>query len=178
MKNNTTLARPYARAVFEIAKEDKALDEWLDQLALLSEVVKNSDVAQVLDDPRLTEDQKIEILEAICQGKLGKQQNRFLHLLEESDRLSILGEVYELFSTYKAEFERVIDVRLTTAVPIDADVQRRFSEVLTKRLGRQVDLVCDMDPTIMGGAIVRAGDQVIDGSVKSRLERLAETLIA
>ena len=178
MKNNTVLARPYARAAFELAKESGKLQEWLDQLALLSEVVKNPDVAHVLTDPRLVAAQQIEMLDAVTQGKLGSAQKQFLQLLAQYRRLKIIGDIHQLFSAYKAEFERVIDVRLTTAAPIDDAMQNRFAEVLTKRLGRKVDLACDTDPKIIGGAIVRAGDQVIDGSVRSRLERLAETLCA
>lgn len=178
MKNDTTLARPYARAAFEFAKEHNTIDVWHDQLALISELMKQPLVVSTLADPRLTGDQRIEILEALCKGKLGVEQKRFLHLLSEYRRINALSEIYRLFDEHKAEFERIIEVRLTTATPIDETLQRRFSEALTKRLGRQVNLSNDVDPTIMGGAIVRAGDQVIDESVKGRLERLAETLVA
>lgn len=183
MENEVTIARPYAKAAFEVARDTNTLQEWLEQLALLGEVAKHYEVTQVLNDPRLTEAQKINILEAVCQskiyqGKIGEQQKQFLSLLAEYGRLSLLNEIYELFSAYKADFERVIDVRLTSATPLEGNLQNRFAEVLSKRLGRQVDLVCDTDPELIGGAIIRAGDQVIDGSVKSRLERLVETLIA
>jgi F-type H+-transporting ATPase subunit delta len=178
MKNNTILARPYARAAFELAKEKGSLQEWLDQLALLSEVVQNPDVARVLTDPRLTANQQIEIIDAVTHGKIGAQEKQFLHLLADYRRLKIIDDIYQLYAQYKSDFEKVIDVRLTTATSIDDAMQKRFVDALTKRLGRKVDLECDTDPTIIGGAVVRAGDQVIDGSVRSRLERLAETLIA
>jgi F-type H+-transporting ATPase subunit delta len=178
MKNNSIVARPYARAAFEFAKEKGTLNEWHDQLALLSEAVQYSDVQSVLTDPRLTIAQQVEILDAVTKGKISTQIKQFLYLLAESGRLKNIDEIYSLFDQYKAEHERVIDVRLTTAAPIDDAMQKRFVDALTKRLGRKVDLVCDMDPAIMGGAVVRAGDQVIDGSVKGRLERLAETLSA
>lgn len=177
------IARPYARALFDVASEQGALDEWSAALAAAAKVIGNRAAAEYLRDPAIDDGERLAFLESVlCDvpeaAALASAQGRaLLMLLIENDRLEVLSEISEAFDQLKAEAENRIKVKLVSACPVDAEIADRIAAKLERRLGRKVELECEVDSALIGGAIIQAEDKVIDGSVRSRLARLTESLV-
>ncbi len=177
MADKSTIARPYAKALFGVALEHKKLGPWAQTLALSAEVVSDERMKKVLASPLIAPaqlaDVLLEILDAAAPGGLDEQGRNFIRTLAANRRLGLLPEIAALFGRLKAEWENTADVTVISAVPLDETLQRRYAEAMEKRLRRQVRLHCKVDPAVLGGAVLRADDLVIDGSLRGRLERLA-----
>lgn len=176
MIESNTLARPYAKAAFAYAQENKALDAWAQSLSELTAVVSVPEMAEVMGNPRLSCEQVAEMLNT-CVKNLNAEMKNFVSTLANNRRLPLLPAILELFNEYKAEAERTINVHITSAFALDAEQEARFAKVLEKKLQRQVNIACDVDDKLIGGVIVRAGDHVIDGSVRGRLTQLTDSLM-
>ncbi|MDX2164819.1 MAG: F0F1 ATP synthase subunit delta [Gammaproteobacteria bacterium] len=175
MDSLKTLARPYAKAAFEYACEQKKLKEWSESLALLASVAENAEVKSLYDDPSINSEQ----LSNLFAGFIKKNENlkNFILLLSEYDRLSLLPEIAELFEEEKAEYEKVLTVQVTSAFPMDESTAKKLKASLTARLKREVNLEFEIDKGLVGGAVIRAGDWVVDGSVRAKLEKLKQAVI-
>ncbi len=187
MADNNTIARPYARAAFELANEKKSLNAWADALSAAQDVLANGEVVRFLANPSLTNEQRLEFLSGLFMSAGGKtsvlaggngQGENFLKLLLEYGRVDVLPEIAEHFETLKAQIENTVDVTVTSAAPLSAAQQKAVATALRERLGRDVTLSTEIDEDLIGGAIIRAGDVVIDGSLRARLEGLSNALIA
>lgn len=177
MAEKVTIARPYARAVFDYAQEQQAFAQWSDLLAKSAAVVTDPQVANLLGNPRVTPSQLVDLLAEIAGPSMSEQGRNFLDTVAQNRRLDLLPEIAAIFETLRAEVENIADVQVTSAVALDEQQKARLAGALRKRLGREVRLHCDVDAALIGGAIVRSGDLVIDGSLKARLERLASDII-
>jgi F-type H+-transporting ATPase subunit delta len=173
MAEKATIARPYAKAAFEYAQEHKSFARWSKVLAAGSAVVSEPTVEKLLTHPRVGPEALVGLIAEVAGDALDEHGRNFLMTLAQNRRLGLLPEVAAQFEVLRAEIENVADVRIISAVQLSEGQQQRFSAVLKKRLQREVRLHCEVDPSLIGGAIVRAGDFVIDGSLKARLERLA-----
>lgn len=176
MSELTTAARPYAKAVFEMAQEAGKLNEWSAQLAAMSAVVNAEGSAALLGHPRMTKVQKATAFVEIAGDAIDAQGRNLLNVLGENDRFALLPEMAILFEQMKAEAEGAIEAEVISAQGMTASQQQAIAAALQKRLGREVKLVTKIDPALMGGAIVRAGDLVIDGSIQSRLKDMKAAL--
>ena len=176
MADRATIARPYARAAFAHAREGKELAAWSKLLGTTAATVADARIARLIGNPHVTGEQLVELLADVSMGAAGKDGRNFLLALAENRRLALLPEIAAQFETLRAEIENVIDVEIVTALEIAAPQQKRLAEALKRRLGREVRMHTRIDETLIGGAIVRAGDLVIDGSLKGRLARLASAL--
>ena len=175
MVEKVTLARPYARAAFEAAQEHKDFERWSQMLAAAATTVADQRVVKLLSSPRV---QPTDLVELIAEASSADERARnFLSTLAQNRRLSVLPEVAAIYEELRAEEENIIDVHVTSAVQLDEAQRARLSAALTKRLKREVRLHCAVDASLIGGAVVRAGDFVIDGSLKARLERLASQIM-
>lgn len=178
-----TAARPYARALFDLARANGELGAWSEALAAAAAVVNDPSAKRVLARPDLTEKQRVALvqglLEALPGGKswLAPQGTNLLRVLVENDRLAALPEIAAQFDALKAEAENKVKAKLVSAVAVDQAIARKVAQALERKLGRSVELEVEIDPALIGGAIIRAEDMVIDGSVRTRLTRLAESLI-
>ncbi|TNF37164.1 MAG: F0F1 ATP synthase subunit delta [Gammaproteobacteria bacterium] len=177
MSDNTTAARPYARAVFETAQAESAQAAWTDVLAMLTSVVANADIKTVLAAPGLGGAAKGELLIEICGDKLKDSHRNFVRLLAENGRLEIMPEISELYEMFRAEAESKVEAKVTSAYPLSDTQMQALTDALKKRLGCEVTLVAETDASIIGGLVIRAGDLVIDGSANARLGSLAQALI-
>lgn len=173
MAEKATIARPYAKAAFEFAQERKTFERWSKVLAAGSAVVSEPSVERLLTHPRVKPEALVSLIAEVAGDALDESGRNFLMTLAENRRLGLLSEIAAQFEVLRAEIENVADVRIISAVQLNEAQQQRFAAVLKKRLQRDVRLHCEVDPSLIGGAIVRAGDFVIDGSLKARLERLA-----
>ena len=176
MSDKITAARPYARAAFEIAQGDSSQQSWSDALQLLAEVVCNEDMKTVLALPEISAADKGVLLIDIGGDNFTDANRNFVKLLAENGRLSLLVEIHELFEEFLAEAESKIEATVTSAYPLSDAQQSAMTEALKKRLGCEVTLVTETDATLIGGAIIRAGDLVIDGSTQASLSSLATAL--
>lgn len=178
MPNLTTIARPYARALFDVALENNDLQTWSTILPKLSLIASNNDMQFLYNDPRISEEQLVDTFVSIYGDDLTVGAKNLLNLLAEQHRLNALPEIATLFEAYKAAREKNVDVKVTSARPINTNIQKKLAQALQIRLQCAVNLEFDTDPNIIGGAVIRSGDLVIDGSVYSKLERLATSLIS
>ncbi|MFW6092363.1 MAG: F0F1 ATP synthase subunit delta [Pseudomonadota bacterium] len=176
MAELATLARPYAKAVFELAQAEQALDRWSRMLTLLTVASEHDKVRNVLESPELSPEQKAQRLIEVCGEELTDRAQSLVRLLAHNKRLSVLGELREQFEARKAEAERVLEVEVTSAYELSEAQSNRLREVLQRKFDREVSLTGRVDSDILGGAVIRAGDTVIDGSVRGRLEKLAEAM--
>ncbi|HTX24172.1 MAG TPA: F0F1 ATP synthase subunit delta [Steroidobacteraceae bacterium] len=176
--DKATIARPYAKAAFEEAQAHGRLDAWAGSLALASQVVSDPRVAQLIHDPEVTPPSLAQLVVDVAGPELGEHGRNFVRTLAANHRLAYLPEIQALFQALKDTAEGVADVRITSAAPLDAAQQETLAAALARRLRRRVRLHCDTDPRLIGGAVVRAGDLIIDGSLRARLERMAYELTA
>lgn len=171
-----TLARPYAKAAFEYARAQKALDAWSSSLAVLAGVVQQTAVAELLDSPTVTSEQKATTLFELCGDELDKKVKNFVVVMADNKRLGLLVEVQKLFENFKAQQEKFADITVSTAFKLESAVEKALAEKLGKVLESEVSLSTKIDKALIGGVVIRAGDTVIDGSVRGRLNKLAETI--
>jgi len=176
MAEITTIARPYAKAAFQFALEQKALDQWSTMLSFVAAVTNDAQMRLVLQSPSMTSEQKAEAIISIDAEKLDAQGKNFIFLLAENGRLELLPVISELFELLKAEQEKTIEVTVTTAYDLVSDEADKLAQSLKARLGREIQISSEMDKSLIGGLVIRAGDMVIDGSVRGKLAKLGESL--
>ena len=176
MAETTTLARPYARAAFEVAVQDNSLGVWSELLALAAALSAEAAVSSVLRDPSLSSEQIGDSFIGVCGDEVGGKGNNFIRLLAENKRLVLLPDIAELYEALKANQERSLDVKVTTAYKISSEIAERLAESLKTRLERQINMVTSVDQSLIGGAVIRAGDMVIDSSVRGKLTKLVESI--
>ncbi len=173
----TTIARPYAKAAFEYALENKAFPQWTALLERAAFISESPLVKPLLGNPHVTAQDLFAIFRDVCGETCGEQGNRFLQQLAENDRLFVLPEVAQLFEQFRAEQEKSIEVDVASFMPLEEQQQQKIREKLKARLQRDIVLNCRVDTSLLGGAIIQAGDLVIDGSVRSTLENMKHQLI-
>jgi len=176
MADRATIARPYARAAFAHAHAGEELAAWSKLLGTAAAVAADGRVARLIGNPHVTADELVELLAGIAGEVGGKEGRNFLRALAANRRLALLPEIAEQFELLRAEVENVIDVEVIAAREIAAPQQQRLTGALKRRLGREIRMHARIDESLIGGAIVRAGDLVIDGSLKGRLARLGSAL--
>jgi F-type H+-transporting ATPase subunit delta len=176
MAELSTIARPYAKAAFEYARDNSALSQWAEQLATAAAVAQDAGMKSVLDDPALTAEQQARTFTDVCGEALGGEARNFIAVLASNKRLALLPEIHSLFAQYKANQEKSVDVEVVSAFDLADATRDKLADVLGKKLERQVKVRTSTDSDLLGGVLIRAGDLVIDGSVRGRLNKLAEAL--
>ncbi|RPG31156.1 MAG: F0F1 ATP synthase subunit delta [Gammaproteobacteria bacterium TMED92] len=177
MAELATIARPYANAVFDLARANDALDEWSRMLGVLAATSQDETVAVMLVSPDLAPAAKAAKLGELCAGEVDDQAKKFLLALADHDRLTLLGEVVEQYEARRAEALRSLDVKITAAYELSAAQTDALVTALGKKFDKEIALESSVDASLMGGAIIRAGDVVIDGSVRGRLTKLVDALV-
>lgn len=184
MADNNTIARPYAQAAFDVARESGELDGWASALETAKSVMADGQVAKFLGNPTLNDGQRMQFLTGLLEaagdstmltGGNSKGTN-FVKLLLEYGRVDALPEICEHFEALKAQVENSVDVTVTSASPISDEQRARIASALRSKLGREVRIETEINENLIGGAVIRAGDVVIDGSLRARLEGLANAL--
>lgn len=176
MSELATLARPYAAAVFKRAKETHATAKWSQSLAFMSAVLMNKDISVVVDNPKVHKERLLALMLDICQGHISDENENFLKLLIHNNRLNLLTPIAKLFEAYKAEDEGYIDVEVISAYSLSKEAKHDLTTTLEKTLGKKIHMNVTVDKSLIGGVLVRAGDKVIDGSIRGRLQQLAKRL--
>lgn len=172
MADLSTTARPYAKAVFELAREGGKLKEWSAQLAALAQAVAQPQLSRLIGHPALSRSELNAVLGAALSKDLDAQGQSLLRLLGDNGRLKAAGSIAEQFEALRAEAEARVDVEVTTAAAVGKPQQDALASSIRKRLAREVVIEWKTDESLVAGALIRAGNLVIDGSVRGELERL------
>ena len=178
MAERITTARPYAKAIFALARQANSLGATSTGLQRAATVVADPSVHELLGSPHVTAPQLAELVNGVAGDKLDENGRNFVSLLAQNRRLGFLPEIAALFEQMKAEIENAVDVEVVAASKLTPDQESRYAAALQKKLGRQVRLHTRVDGSLLGGAVLKAGDLVIDGSIKGRLDRLAIEMTA
>lgn len=176
MAEAATIARPYAKAAFMSARDAKALAAWGQALGSASALVADSRISALLTNPKMTADQVVSLFAGLGGGAIDAHWQNFVRLLAQNKRLAVLPDIAAQYEMLRAHFENAVDVEVTSAVAMNADQQARLAASLKTRFKRDVRMSTAVDPALLGGAVIRAGDLVIDGSISGRLQRLASEL--
>ena len=177
MSQALTLARPYARAAFGIARDEAAFASWSQALGFAAQVAVDPRVAHLLGDPKLGNADAAALLSPADGQDAGASFARFLALLADNRRLALLPEIAGLYEQLRNEAERVVKATVTSATALPASELDGIKAALKRRFGREVEVETAIDPALIGGAVIDAGDVVIDGSLKGKLERLQSALV-
>ena len=175
MSEFVTVARPYAKAAFDFAVEHQSVERWQDMLAFAAEVTKNEQMAELLSGA-LAPETLAESFIAVCGEQLDENGQNLIRVMAENGRLRVLPDVLEQFIHLRAASEAIAEVEVTSATALSEEQLAKISTAMEKRLSRKVKLNCNIDKSVMAGIIIRSGDMVIDGSVRGRLDRLADVL--
>ena len=178
MAEPTTIARPYAEAAFELAREGNALPAWSSMLRYASAVVADPAMARALDNPKFTAGDKESLLLSVCGDRLDADARSFVRVLIESDRIGVAREIREIYEKRRNDAEGVAPAVIESALPVsDADLKGLVA-ALERRFGRKVEATVRVNPDLIGGARITVGDTVIDDSVQGKLTAMATQLTA
>ena len=176
MAENSTLARPYAQAVFDLARAKDALAQWSEVLATLAEIACHPDVRAMVRNPAIDDSVASGIISDLCGDLLTDEVRRLIDLMLENGRFTVLPDIHEQFETLRSEFEKRARVEVVSAYELNAKQKNSITSAMKKRLGHDVELTTRTDKSLLGGAIVRVDDLVIDDSVMTQLGRLKAAL--
>ena len=178
MAELATFARPYANAAFDLASASGDQDRWSRTLDFLARTLLEPGVRDLVASPVADAQKAYELLELLRTefGDVTEPIRRFIQVLASNKRLALLGEISEQFESLKAEAEKTLDIEVTSAVEMTNDEVERLSAALARRFEREIEVSTAVDENLIGGAIIRAGDTVVDGSVRGKLDKLAESL--
>ena len=176
MAEAITIARPYAQAAFMFADAQHALKDWSEMLGLLAGIASDAGMRERINSPHASATQIADLFIKVGGEHLNDKGMNFVRTLASNGRLGLLPEIAALFEIKRRDAEGTIQAELVTPFPASEKQQADVVASLRKRLGREVELSCSIDRDLLGGAIIRAGDLVIDGSVRGKLERLGSAL--
>ena len=176
MSEQISLARPYAKAVFELARDAGEYAQWSDQLELLAMIAQDAAMIEVINNPEVSEQQLAELIIDVGGDQLSEQGRNLIKLLAHNDRLTAVADINQQFLVLRDNAEQVIEAQLITASEVDEAQKQNIETALSSRLGKKIKLEASIDETLIGGAIVRAGDWVVDGSVKAQLQDLVSVI--
>jgi F-type H+-transporting ATPase subunit delta len=176
MAEKATIARPYARAAFAYARAGNAIAAWGDTLNNAAAVVADVRVKKLIGNPKVTAQQLVDFVVDVLGGKVDANVRNFFDELVRNRRFALLPEVAAMFEEMRNEVENVADVQVTSAVALSDAQRARLTDALKKRLKKDVRLQCDVNADLIGGAVIRSGDLVIDGSLRARLVALSSAM--
>lgn len=176
MSEYQAIARPYAQAVFELAKDAGDFHSWSSVLAYVAAIAADPQIRELAHNPRVDSETICQLFEDIYEGELFPEAKKFIRLIVDSDRIFALPDVANQFEKMRADAEGTIEAELISALAVNDDQKAKITKFLSKRLGRKVTLRVSEDPRLIGGAILRAGDMVIDATVTGRLAKFAADL--
>lgn len=177
MSERITIARPYAKAVFRYAREQNDFASWQNMLIAAGEVMRSKEVREYLSQPGLTSEAQSTWLQDLLKGQLNDPAIRFLDLLAKNGRLDVLPDVSELYQDLQNEAQDITAAEVTSSHPLSDDVVEKLRASLVQKYSGQIELTQNIDPGLIGGAVVRVGDEVTDGSVRGKLNQLKQTLL-
>jgi len=177
MADNATIARPYAKAVFDYAQESNSFDDWTAALSHLCAISNDDDFSMVVTDPRVENSKITDMLVDLTKDALPEGGTNLINLLVQNERLDALDDIQSQYADLVAKAKAIVTAEVTTAIALTEDQKSSLTQALEKRLGQKVVIEETVDADLVGGAIVKTGDLVIDGTAKGRIEKLSTTLL-
>ena len=177
MLENSTIARPYATAVFELAQETGQVEEWSAMLGLLGLLTADKDMRQLITNPKVSRRQLQDLVFDVCGDGLSDLGRNLVKLLVQGDRLQYAQYIKNQYEQMRAAAEGKVDVEVVTAYKLDGQQRHSIAETVADRLGKQVNIKTSVDESLIGGAVIRAGDSIIDTSLRGRLAELRNELV-
>ena len=178
MAERTTVARPYADAAFEIAREGNALSRWSEMLTFAEAIATDPQMIDALSNPKLDAGARTSLFLSIAGDRLSEDMRGFVRVLIEADRIELLPEIRVLFESLRNEAEGVAKAVIETALPLSDAQLAEITGALSKRFGKKIEASTSINPSLIGGARIAVGDTVIDGSVRGKLEQMKQALLA
>ena len=185
MADNNTIARPYAQAIFDIARDTGTMESWAEGLVIAKKILQDSQLNDFLSKPSLSPEKKLKFIselfseitdETMIFSGNDDRGNNLIKLLIENSRVSVLPEISEHFNLLKSELENSVNVIVSSAVPLSEDQKLALEDILKKRFDSDIFLQTEIDETLVGGAVIRTGDVVIDGSLRASLSGLSNVI--
>ena len=178
MAERTTVARPYADAAFQIAREQNALARWSEMMSLAEGIATDPQMADVLASPKLDASEKASLFLSIGGDRFTDDMRSFIRVLIEADRVELLPEIRTLFESLRNDAEGVAKATIETALPLSDAQLGSITAALSKRFGKQIEASASINPALIGGARIVVGDTVIDGSGRGKLEQMKHALLS
>ena len=172
MLEKTTIARPYAQAAFEIAQAQENTAQWSSLLRLLKLIVSDHQMRLLIANPKISNQQLQDIVIELCGDKMFEDGPNFVKVLISSGRLQYAGQMADLFDEMRTEAEGILEVVVTSAYPLEQSQEKQIAESMAKRYGKKIEISSTVDESLIGGAIIKAGDSVVDASLYGRLREL------
>ena len=177
MLEKITIARPYAQAIFDYAKEQGDFDKWSGLLKLLAGISSDPLMHTLINNPRVNDDVLFEIYREICSGNLDESGSNLIRILIDAGRLTVVPEIYNLYHNMWADYKGLAEVTVVSAYPLSDEQARLINEAMARKLGKKIEINSSVDESLIGGAVIRAGDSAIDASIRGRLEKLSNEFI-
>ena len=176
MAEPATIARPYAEAAFKIASEQHALPVWGEMLKFAANVMRDAQMQEAIDNPKLGAEQKESLFLSVCGDRLNANGRNFVHVLLEGDRITLLPYIESIFATLRNAAEGVAKAEIVSAIALSDAQVAEMKTALEKRFGKKIEATVSVDPSLIGGARIVVGDQVVDGSISAKLQAMANQL--
>ena len=177
MAELATIARPYAEAVFRLARQGNALPAWSDALNLIASVYQDPQMQAAMANPKVSSADMERLMLAICGERIDGVARNLIQLLVHNRRLSLVAQIRELFEQLKLQDEGKLDAKISSAFPMEDTQRNQVVDMLSARFKRKIDATVTVDPDLIGGVKVEVGDKVWDASVRGRLQSMAATLM-
>jgi F-type H+-transporting ATPase subunit delta len=175
--SNYVLARPYAKAIFDIAIKDNTLQQWSAVLAGLATVAQETIFTDFIDNPQITHKQRENLLVGIAEQCLGNAGKNFIQILADNQRLDIFPDLAVTYEQMRTEYENITPIKAVSVYPLTTEQQTKLELALQKRLQKKIALQCTVDQKLLGGMMLYIGDTIIDGSLRNKLDRLKQDLL-
>lgn len=176
MAEAITIARPYAEAVFKSAQEKKSVAAWSDMLQTAAAVANEEQVRKLIGNPRVSARQLADVFLALCKNKLNEEGRNLILLMAENDRLYVLPQVSELFDQLKSQYEGVLDAKIASAFELSNNQLKSLVASLEQKFKHKINAKVSVDPELIGGVKVEIGDEILDNSVRGKLEAMTVAL--
>jgi len=173
MAEKSTIARPYAEAIFNLALEEAKLTGWSDMLQLAAAVAADEQMQDIIGNTNVNKSELAQLFIDVLGKKLNGQGQNMINVLADNRRLGFLPEIAEQYEVLRADQEKTIEAEIVSAFVVSDDQQKQIAEKLKAKLGREVTLTCSVDESLIGGLVIKAGDMVIDGSAIGQIQKLS-----
>jgi len=181
MAEKQTLSRPYAKAIFDMAVQDSDEQEWIERLELLSHIIADKTISELVEDPKSDDEKVIDLLFSlandIAKKELDEKSKNLVKILVENKKITLIENITQMYSELMKTSQGKIEAEVTSAFAIDESQLKSITSALATKYNCDVTVNTKVDDSLIAGIIIRIGDEVIDGSVNTQLEKLAKTLV-
>ncbi len=178
MQEKDTIARPYAKAIFNQAQAENTITSWDDALSMLTTVIEDKQISSLLSNPQVAKEDSTALVLSVVTDEFSKTQQNMVKLLAANNRLAYVSQIKKRFEVLKARADKLLEVEVISAYKLDAKAEQDLAKVLEKRLNSKVNIKTALDKDLIGGVVIKAGDMVIDSSVRGQINQLAVKISA